>query len=489
MQGSVARYLFRAGAETSGMRRTISPIMLASLTSLVIAGQISRPGEPLAAVKTNIAYQDAKPILAVLHDNLPEELKGQTTVDLERGWPAWVSRRDAEIRARLDRGDEDSLLNFLLFGTSFTRLPRALNDSAKLGGPARAAEIVRRRIDEMADGIIAPGNNERLQFARQLVQRHGIDPTARDGREQVRSYLRQLMTRVVGEVQRYAHDVQSARSLNDPVAEFIERSKLFRARGLSSDTSILPDFAVEETLEAMMANGTLRSGGVRHVAIVGPGLDFSDKAEGYDFYPQQTMQPFALIDSLVRLGLANPDLRVTTFDLSPRINRHLDAARQRANAGRAYTLELVSDAGMMWRPRLADYWRRFGDRIGEATKGIAPPPDAGSVETRAVRVRPGVVLSIVPQDLNIVLQRLEPLQDGQQFDLIVATNIFVYYDVFEQALGLMNAASMLRPGGFLLSNNALPERLVASIKPAGSTTVIYTDRPDDSDHLVWYQRR
>jgi len=86
-------------------------------------------------------------------------------------------------------------------------------------------------------------------------------------------------------------------------------------------------------------------------------------------------------------------------------------------------------------------------------------------------------------------RRLDLLQDGQQFDLIVATNIFVYYDVFEQALGLMNAASMLRPGRFLLSNNALPQRLVASINPAGSTTVIYTDRPDDSDHLVWYQRR
>jgi chemotaxis methyl-accepting protein methylase len=111
------------------------------------------------------------------------------------------------------------------------------------------------------------------------------------------------------------------------------------------------------------------------------------------------------------------------------------------------------------------------------------------VDVRAVSVRPAVVLSILPQDLDIVLQRLDPLPAEQQYDLIVATNIFVYYDVFHQALGLVNVAKMLRPGGFLLSNNALPNRLVPSLRPAGSNRAIYTDRPDDGDQIVWYQRR
>jgi hypothetical protein len=35
-----------------------------------------------------------------------------------------VSRRDTEIRARLAEGDEDSVINFLLFGVSFTTQPR-----------------------------------------------------------------------------------------------------------------------------------------------------------------------------------------------------------------------------------------------------------------------------------------------------------------------------------------------------------------------------
>ena len=471
------------------MLRVLPPLIVASL---VVAGRTSQPVAPVVAIRTNITYityEDAKPILDVLRDNLPQDLKGKTPAELELPWPSWVLRRDAEIRARLDHGDEDSLVNFLLFGTTFTRLPRALNDSARLGGPARAAEIVRGRIDDMAAGIVAPGQNERLQFARRLVERAGVDPAAPDGRAQVTRYLRQVMSRVVAEVAGYARGVQSARAL-DPAAEFTERSTLLRARGLSSDTSILPDFAIDEALEAMKASGALGAGSVRRAAIVGPGLDFTDKAEGYDFYPEQTMQPFALIDSLVRCGLANADaLQVTTFDLSPRINQHLEAARQHARASRAYTLELVRDASTEWRPRLAAYWQRFGDRIGDATKGVAAPPEAGRLDVRAVRVRPAVVLSIVPLDLDIVLQRFEPPPGGQSYDLIVATNIFVYYDVFEQALGLVNAAKMLRPGGFLLSNNALPDRLVASIKPAGSTSAVYTNRPDDNDVVVWYQRQ
>ncbi|HYT64874.1 MAG TPA: hypothetical protein VEL51_00540 [Vicinamibacterales bacterium] len=35
------------------------------------------------------------------------------------------------------------------------------------------------------------------------------------------------------------------------------------------------------------------------VAIIGPGLDFSDKAKGYDVYPPQTIQPFALTVGLM----------------------------------------------------------------------------------------------------------------------------------------------------------------------------------------------
>ena len=47
------------------------------------------------------------------------------------------------------------------------------------------------------------------------------------------------------------------------------------------------------------------------------------------------------------------------------------------------------------------------------------------------------------------------------FDLVIATNVFVYYDVLEQALAMANVEAMLKPGAFLLANFAAPQAEVA----------------------------
>ena len=116
--------------------------------------------------------------------------------------------------------------------------------------------------------------------------------------------------------------------------EFAERSRMYRDRGLASDTSVRINFAVDEALQRIAAAGQVA--GVRRVAIIGPGLDVVDKQEGHDFYPPQTIQPFAVIDSLVRAGLADADtLSVTTLDVSARVNDHIGQMTRRARAGRA----------------------------------------------------------------------------------------------------------------------------------------------------------
>jgi predicted TPR repeat methyltransferase len=101
-----------------------------------------------------------------------------------------------------------------------------------------------------------------------------------------------------------------------------------------------------------------------------------------------------------------------------------------------------------------------------------------------VRVQPAVVSSITPRDLNIVVDRL-PLRDDERFDLIVATNVLVYYDVFEQALAAANVASMLRPGGVFMTNTAVlptpPLRATAEYMRVAHTGERY-------DEIFWYQR-
>jgi chemotaxis methyl-accepting protein methylase len=117
------------------------------------------------------------------------------------------------------------------------------------------------------------------------------------------------------------------------------------------------------------------------------------------------------------------------------------------------------------------------------------PAGAGRVETRAVRIRPAVVMSITPRDLNIVLQRLEPLAATQRFDLIIATNMLLYYDVFEQSLALTNIARMLRPGGWFLTNNSVAELPANPMSAAGQTDLVYSSRANSSDTVFWYQAR
>ncbi len=106
---------------------------------------------------------------------------------------------------------------------------------------------------------------------------------------------------------------------------------------------------------------------VQRVAVIGPGLDVIDKQEGDDCYLPQTIQPFAVVDSLVRTGLADArTIRVTTFDV--------------------------------------------------------------------------------------------------------------------------NIADMLRPGGLLLSNNALVEVPPAGMRSIGYSKTLYSNRDEDGDLIIWYQK-
>jgi chemotaxis methyl-accepting protein methylase len=106
---------------------------------------------------------------------------------------------------------------------------------------------------------------------------------------------------------------------------------------------------------------------------------------------------------------------------------------------------------------------------------------------RAVQIAPQYVSRVSPLDLNLVLQQLV-LDRDEKFDLIIATNILVYYDTFEQSLALANVASMLKPSGFLLSNNGLAELPSIPMHSVGYQTVVYSDHSGDGDHIVWYRR-
>ena len=425
-----------------------------------------------------ISFDEARPVLEAVGAAVPPELRSLSLADMAAQWPRWIERHDREVRARLAQGDDDSLVNLWLYGTSFTSHPPAVARTAD--GSVDIEDLARRRLQDFLEGVVAPGTNERLQFARLVLARRNADPSGRDGRQRAGRFLMDARRRMVDEFA--ATDRALAAAARDGAAVAAgTASSIFRERGLSTDTSILPAYSVEMAMEAIARQGLLQPGQVARVAVVGPGLDFANKADAYDFYPEQSIQPFALLDTLRRSKLAAPSVRVTTFDISVRVNAHLKRA---AGSQSGYVLTLPLDGTEAWTDGLLAYWQTFGQTIGEETAAALPPPAAAVSRVRAVRVAPEIAGSIEPRDVNIVLDRLRLMPD-QQFDLVVATNVLVYYDVFEQALALANIASMLRPGGLLLTNTAVlptpPMKASASYLRVPHTARRYDD-------MFWYQR-
>jgi hypothetical protein len=422
-----------------------------------------------AASRNLTPFAEVEPVLAAFAGQLPPELANPDSPK----WNAWSRREDNAIRARLDQGDLDSMVNLLLYGTSFTKQPR-------IQMQALNAIVVRARVDDLVRGLQNPTGNERLVFLRSLLQNKGIDPDADDGKAGL--FVFQNLQRVLEERQKLGARVADAKAGKGG-------PQVFRDRGVSLDTSMFPNMAIEQAVSDLTSRGLLREGGVERVAVIGPGLDFTDKEEtsGYDYYPEQTLQPFAIYDSLLRMGLAkNGKASIAVLDISSRVLDHLKHARDRAKSGEGYTVQLPHDPmARKWVPSVAKYWKAFGDQAGKEVTPIRPPAMIKGLETRAVRIRPEVVLACEPMDLDIVLERAT----ARQFDLIVATNILVYYDAFEQTLALQNIAAMLKPGGFLLSNDELQESPAVPMRPAGSTKLFYDEGSSVGDSVIWYQKQ
>jgi len=445
----------------------------------------------LAADHAFTSYASVKPVLDAQHDQLPAELKSAD----EAKWTAWSRQRDKAIRARLRQGELDSMVNLLLMGTSFTKQPRiSVEDLVE----ASRSGALRARVDDLVAGLAHPGDNERLVFLNGLLRSEGIDPGAPEGAVKTGVFIYNNLERVLQERRTIAEREAQAKRLarpDDPAALF-DRASVFSDRGVSLDTSILPNFSIDQTLRDLKKRGVLREGQAARVAVIGPGLDFIDKNEdsGYDYYPQQTLQPFALYDSLLGLGLARAGgVSMSILDISSRVIDHVQRARESARKNAGYVLQLPRGVARPWPPELIDYWRSLGQNVGTAVAPIRPPEifrginGGPGLEARAVRIRPEVVLACEAMDLNVVLERVN-LDAKDRFDLVVGTNIFVYYGAFEQALALENVGAMLKPGGLLLTNDRLPEVPGGAMRLAGTTEVRSSDY-GVVDYVGWYRKR
>jgi hypothetical protein len=270
------------------------------------------------------------------------------------------------------------------------------------------------------------------------------------------------------------------------------RFQMFQQRGISLDTNLWADYILDAAFRSLLEKGILRPGGVQRIAIVGPGLDFANKEAGNDFYPPQTIQPFAVLDSLFRLGIASANaVELDTLDISENVNVHVSLIRQAASKGRSYTLQLpwnterpMSDE---YRAHFVEYWQRLGDQIGQSVTPIPVPEAAASTQNRAVKVRPEIVARVTPLAVNVVYQRLN-LPADRAYDLVIGTNIFLYYGAFEQSLARANISAMLRPGGILISTDKLAENVLSDLKDVLDLPIVMSEQPLIQDLAFCYQR-
>src|SRR5260370_34659232 len=186
-----------------------------------------------------ISYRDAQPMLQAEAEILPQGLAGQTQDALARDWPGWIARQDTEIRTRLAQGDEDSLINFLVFGTSYTRQPRiSTAQLARLSQisderrpePQNASLVntLKARIGDLIKNVLAPGANERLLFARQvLVVRKGFNLNTAGRRALAERFLLYAPKRVLREHAPFVKGLGGAQHQGRPSVEVT-----VRARGL-----------------------------------------------------------------------------------------------------------------------------------------------------------------------------------------------------------------------------------------------------------------
>src|SRR5215831_17100494 len=160
----------------------------------------------LAADRSFTSFASVKPVLDEYTDLLPAELRNPN----EAKWSAWSRRQDKAIRARLQQGDLDSMVNLLLYGTSFTKQPRIQVESLT---EASRAGTLRARVDDLVAGLRSPGNNERLTFLSGLLRSQGIDPEAP---AETGMFIYNNLLRVIQEMQTLSKRGEEAKRLIQP---------------------------------------------------------------------------------------------------------------------------------------------------------------------------------------------------------------------------------------------------------------------------------
>lgn len=383
---------------------------------------------------------------AEFHNWLKEQGIQPTTFD------QWRANQNRETAERELRGEYEHLIYFALQSTRFTKLPkiepalsarefaRGLSESerdnwlaensSQMPLCARIPKAVQLRLQAFLKALRGSQDDERLLYLRQFTE------VARQSDRAVSDRICQAYV----ETMRFVYQKEFR-------VETQDLAKLYQTRGHSTDTQIEANFAVQQSLALLKSQQPALK--LNRVLIVGPGLDFAPRTDLLDLFGPQSYQPFAVADALLGLGLADEkQLRVQCVDINARVLAHW----QRVSQAKGHELSLLSGVADKPAMPLTDdykrYFRTLGDAIGKSAVLAVPPEFAGRLSKR-LTIRPELLAKFSATRLNVITERLA---STPQFDLIVVTNVFPYFNDLELLNGLTNLAKMLAENGYLVHN-------------------------------------
>ena len=368
-------------------------------------------------------------------------------------WDNWIRQRDWEVRGRNDQSVEDLISSWIVFGSSFTTQPVLGGRKDAVNAAGDLTPVAKARIDDFIKGLDTR-DDERWRDVLEFLRRLRVTE------EELPAFLG-------GILRRSALDHASA------------------GRGGETEP-LLMNFAMSETLRALK-NSAAAPAHVRRAAVIDPELDFSGGPHGYDFYPLQTIQPFAILEALERLDLARAaEVQLSLIDMNPFALSHLRAMASKLRGGR-YVVQLPLNTAAGWNAGAVSYWNRFGELIASPGEPAVVPPGTPNINMRAIAVKPQIGSRISVNDLDVVAQAVDTAP-GQAFDLVVALNTLGEYDRVEQSLALASMAQMMNPGAVLLLSGASPVTIPSELEQLGSHRIVYNETGLGIDIAV-YRRR
>lgn len=401
---------------------------------------------------------------AIRYDDIPSQLRTllSTQKITEKNFDEHVSSLNQSTAERETIGEGDHLIYFILQSERFTKHPkvepalsayefvRGLNleekqqylssDQSFTPRINRLPQTAALRFADFVTAIERSVTDERLVYFKSFLQK------SRSSSEPLPQRLYGMYARSM----KFLYEKEFAsRSITDPAKLIAHINSLYQTRGHSTDTQIEANYAIYISLAALKAASPPAQ--INNVLIIGPGLDFAPRTDLIDIINPQSYQPFAVADALLGLKLSDENrLRIQCVDINNRVVAHLRSLPEMGGPVRLALLSGIADNERRpLSPNYKRYFQSLGESIGRGTPLSGLPARFDRHLKKSLLIRQQVVKTISAEPLNIVTEQYDP---APQYDLVVITNVFPYFNPTELLLSLSNIEAMMKAGGYLIHN-------------------------------------